>query len=644
MSTINTTYYSLTKVREQSPEAKDWAVTDSNFETLSLLLKAMEQHQHTGATSIRHPGYYDPPAAPTVVPQGTAGTTTYSYYFVARGAVHNESPTGTTVTGNATLTGGNFNRITWAAVAGATGYDVIRVTGHTTQGKIASNIGGLTFDDTGIAATEYVPVRQPSLTELTTGGMLPPASVIGVRISYVNALGLETESCRENVITLSPTAERPLSAQLVSKQANSPGLAGGTYIYAITKKKGAGETVISDVLPVEIAFDTTYSVTLSFDAINTYSDGTDGINIYRSAGFDSAFQLLTTITSTSAVQFIDTNVIAPQNTNVQPPVTSTFDASKKIRIDWSALEPHPGTAAKMRVYVSQQSGIWSTNHLLTEFDLSGTPPDFIDYLGSETLGTGWPKDTSQIPNSPPLLNLGTEATGGFNLSANGDFNGFQALDLRLENRSGAPGSPTNGMIYYDTSVPTVRAYINGGWVSWGTTAATAYTHPTEEAGGHIAANIPFVTGGVSTKSVLNFIANSTTGARKIVQFKQHNLGSTSSPSTTSTTPVVIPEMDLTTINGAYTNEEWDIIFGGHFVIPTIGTVLSVGIEYDGSLIEATIRAHTASVSNHNVSFHIEHIAVATVGVSKQCRALWWVNQGSATAQGVRRYIKTRNVF
>src|SRR4051794_38597646 len=104
MTVLTSTYYGLSRVREQSPDANDWAVTDNNFENLSKILKALEQHRHTGTPAPKYPGYYDAPAAPTVTTVGTAGNDNYSYYIVAKGAINKISDTGILSTGNPTLT------------------------------------------------------------------------------------------------------------------------------------------------------------------------------------------------------------------------------------------------------------------------------------------------------------------------------------------------------------------------------------------------------------------------------------------------------------------------------------------------------------------------------------------------------------
>lgn len=102
-------------------------------------------------------GYYPAvtlplPAAPTVSVQGTAGSTTYKYKVIGfNGAdgVSEVSAAGATSTGNATLDGANFNRLSGYSVSGADRYEIFRTSGGPTQGLIAST-AQTTFDDTGL--------------------------------------------------------------------------------------------------------------------------------------------------------------------------------------------------------------------------------------------------------------------------------------------------------------------------------------------------------------------------------------------------------------------------------------------------------------------------------------------------------------
>lgn len=92
------------------------------------------------------------PAAPTVTPQGAAGTTAYRYRVSAVDAEGGESLAsvgGTTTTGNATLTGTNFNRVTWVANGSAVAYRVYGRSGADSAVRLLAEVTGTTFDDTG---------------------------------------------------------------------------------------------------------------------------------------------------------------------------------------------------------------------------------------------------------------------------------------------------------------------------------------------------------------------------------------------------------------------------------------------------------------------------------------------------------------
>lgn len=554
MAVSSSTYYGLTRIREMSPDAQDWAVVDGNVDIISKILKALEQHVHSGTTSMPYPGY------------------------------NGGSP---------------------------------------------------------IAST---------LTEYTTGGILPPGATLGIRLAYVNSIGLETDASPETTITTSSSAATPI-APSTSITAASPGLSGGTYTYVITKRKGTGETTSSEVVSVSIPYDASYSVTVGFDAINSYSDGTDGIYIYRSSGLNQPFQLVTTVTTVSTTTYVDTGSIPAPNVTISPPTVNTFDANRKVRISWASIGGHPTGSSYLRVYVTQQSGLWSTQHLLREVDLTGSPPTYTEFLGNESLSSGWPRNVSQIPSGAPKVNLGTEATGAPSLTADMSFQGYQAKWIRLHNNSGAPSTPSggvtwpqNGAMYYDSSVPSVRAYINGGWVNWGTTAATAYTHPVAETGGHNSANI-WYSGGAGTTAKDIFDRITTSGARKQVQPIYKTIGSTAGPTTTSNTWALIPEMTYAGVTPDFTGQYAEANFSALLQGSTAGQVISWIIEYDGATVEDTWRSHTVQTTSELFPVTSTHtVQLGTAGSGKLFRVLWQVSTGTATAVGVRRSLVCKVLF
>lgn len=425
----------------------------------------------------------------------------------------------------------------------------------------------------------------PVLTE-GTDGFLTPGTVVGVVLSYVDGNGLETQGCPELAIELSAATDRPLTPEfdpdtgLTAPGVGENGLAGGTYLYGITKVKGSGETEISDLLPVDIPYDANYNVTITFESIDSYDlgEGVEALNIYRSEGLDSAFTLVDQITIGTDTDYTDTGTYDVSLVGVQPPQTSTFDSTKSVLIDWSDIDTAgiPADATKLRVYVTQETHLWGDTHLLAEIDLATYtgPPDStsIVYTGSEALGAGWPRATSQIPSSSSKINLSTETTGGLNLNADSDFQGYRANNLRLG--LSPTVTKTAGMLWYDSAA---QALILRGTSADITVASISgvYTHPAESSGGHIAANIPYSAGsGTSAKTIFDY--TTAAGARKQVQEIDQYIPSTSGVSTTSTSYVYCSngyvDLMVVELTPKFNNQvaliNWDGVFAINYGVST----------------------------------------------------------------------------
>jgi hypothetical protein len=119
------------------------------------------------------------PTQPSVTTVGATGATSYSYYIVANdgnGGKTLVSPVRTITTGNATLSGTNYNTISWTAVSGASSYDVLKAdTGH----SIALGVTGTSFNDTGIASSAYtVPTVNTTANSNIDGSLTTGADVV----------------------------------------------------------------------------------------------------------------------------------------------------------------------------------------------------------------------------------------------------------------------------------------------------------------------------------------------------------------------------------------------------------------------------------------------------------------------------------
>jgi hypothetical protein len=119
------------------------------------------------ATSLAVPG------VPTITTAGTAGTTAYYYKITALSASGETTASGIGVitTGNATLSGSNYNIPAWSAVSGAATYNVYRSTDNIHFFLIA-NTASTSLHDTGLSAGVQTPPLSNTTLVLLDGGPL----------------------------------------------------------------------------------------------------------------------------------------------------------------------------------------------------------------------------------------------------------------------------------------------------------------------------------------------------------------------------------------------------------------------------------------------------------------------------------------
>jgi hypothetical protein len=124
------------------------------------------------------------PGAPTVTVVGATGVTTYRYQIVARDTACSKqsapSPSTQITTGYATLSGINYNKITWTAVTGAASYDVLN-----SNRQLIGNTSATTFNDTGQSPTSYSLCSSYTDLTLNTSGTPSVLEVTGtVKLGY----------------------------------------------------------------------------------------------------------------------------------------------------------------------------------------------------------------------------------------------------------------------------------------------------------------------------------------------------------------------------------------------------------------------------------------------------------------------------
>lgn len=141
--------------------------------------------------------------APVITQGGTPGVTTYTYKIVPKisSTAVGLSATGTTTTGHATLDNTNKNILTWPAVTGATSYDVYRVSGGASQGKVATvSAPTVTYNDEGGVGDAGTATSTHFILTSKLGSTLPPTVVAEGEVSvastarFLKLLGLTIES------------------------------------------------------------------------------------------------------------------------------------------------------------------------------------------------------------------------------------------------------------------------------------------------------------------------------------------------------------------------------------------------------------------------------------------------------------------
>ncbi len=114
-------------------------------------------------------------AGPTVAVNGTAGTTTYGYKIVAINSDSLDgipSTAGTVTTGNATLTGVNYNAISWNVTPGAYGYKILQSISAGAYNYLTTVYTNGYQDNGSATGSVYTPITVNPGGNLTLGGKL----------------------------------------------------------------------------------------------------------------------------------------------------------------------------------------------------------------------------------------------------------------------------------------------------------------------------------------------------------------------------------------------------------------------------------------------------------------------------------------
>lgn len=112
------------------------------------------------------------PNIPTLAVVGTPGATLYEYVITAQNSIGQTQASGiaVTFTGNSVLSSVNYNQLTWAAVATATGYNIYRLSDDTF--RWIAETSGTTYSDQGAVTKTTTPPVSNETMVLLDGGAL----------------------------------------------------------------------------------------------------------------------------------------------------------------------------------------------------------------------------------------------------------------------------------------------------------------------------------------------------------------------------------------------------------------------------------------------------------------------------------------
>ena len=463
---------------------------------------------------------------------------------------------------------------------------------------------------------------QGTLTVSSAGGNIAAGTTVGVRFSFIDNLGLETQASPEITASMPALVTAP-SGLAVGAPIATPvpgGLTGGTYIYALTKGKGTGETNISTTsvitVPFSAASTSSYTVPLTLpQSVSQYNaiDGTDHLNIYRSTGYDAAFVRLVTYTlaaNPNTTTYTDNNIVA---STAPPPQSPTFGSNNSLNISWSSLAI-PGNATRFRVYVTQQPGVYGSSSLLQDYLLNNpaTPlPNNYTYQGIETLIADFPKEFAQGIGNPPPVYLPTEAYGAPYYTQPANAFGWQTYNFAFP-VGGNNSTPLQGAAYVDPTSNQLKVALStpavaGGPVAFMTLAAAGqgYAHPTTESGGHLASHIYAAPTGVGgpTQDILNSIFSTpVAGPAANYRIQATNIyKATATPATLqNSSPGVwmpMPDMLLTNIQPDFPGQQHEFNFDCAMALVGVGApgqIISTQLYINGVAINETFTAQGGS--------------------------------------------------
>lgn len=354
--------------------AVDNGFQDKVFDPNGVAMNSMQLSGTTrGRLHLNNPngvsvsGALSTASAPTVTPTGgTASTWAYKIVARASNGTAAASSAGQTTAGVTTLTGSAYNTITWAAVSGASSYDIYRTTSATaptSTGYIGNVLAtaALSFIDTGITAdgstaptvnttgvfesAKYfdiavIGLAAVQLTAITNGGTVGSTGY-SYSVSAVTAVGTENGTAAAASTT---TGNATLSATNFNTVTWRPVPGAISYnVYRTASSGTPGTTgLVANVAAVASATTVTVNdtgLTASGSVVTTdttgsiSSTGTDSLRLSTILDSNGNPELQFVATTSAVNGLVETNSATGNPVNLIPGAASGSDTNIGLTIN-----------------------------------------------------------------------------------------------------------------------------------------------------------------------------------------------------------------------------------------------------------------------------------------------------------------------
>lgn len=363
------------------------------------------------------------PSTPALTVNGSTGSTSYSYYIVAKDQFGNKtlaSAVQSVSNGNAVLSSSNSILITWTAVPGSYSYDVIRSASAGTPsstGSIALSVQNINFTDTGIAASAYTTPARNATADIRADGEIIAGTHLGVDGYIIDVSGGATTN---QALIYNGTSIVPTTIGNAQLQNSSITVSGGTAISVSGSPVSLGGTVTvtntgvtSNVAGTGIGVSAaTGAVTISNTGVTSLVAGTaisvsgaTGAVTVNNTGVTSAVAGtgISVSGATGAVTFSTSSVVPLRQANASDSQLTTTSATDVISFT-------PGSQGNFIVYVS-----WRVITATTNLGINVTWTDGTGAQTQTVLSAATPQATGTYPAVPVYINA--KSTGAVKVTA-----------------------------------------------------------------------------------------------------------------------------------------------------------------------------------------------------------------------------------